>query len=177
MAGLPGVGKSAIAEGLVRALDGVLFSVDPVEAALLRAGVDRSEPTGLAAYVVVEDLARIQLRLGRPVVVDAVNAVEPARAQWRELAAEQRVPMTFVEVVCSDPAEHRRRLAGRDRGLVGFPEPTWEDVGRRRGEFEEWSHDDRVLIDSMQPLERCVAGVLDQLSERTGSSERTAPDQ
>ncbi|MEV5321784.1 AAA family ATPase [Streptomyces sp. NPDC052687] len=49
MAGLPAAGKSSVAEGLGRALPAAVVSVDPVEAAMWRAGVDRGQPTGLAA--------------------------------------------------------------------------------------------------------------------------------
>jgi predicted kinase len=76
MAGLPGSGKSTVAEGLGRRLAAPVLSVDPVESALWRAGISREEPTGLAAYVVVEAMAADVLALGQTVVVDAVNDVE-----------------------------------------------------------------------------------------------------
>lgn len=78
MVGLPAPGKSAVAEDLARALDCAVLSVDPVEAAMWRAGISPQQPTGLAAYLVVEALASEQLALDHDVVIDAVNAVEPA---------------------------------------------------------------------------------------------------
>ncbi|NUS77369.1 MAG: AAA family ATPase, partial [Streptomyces sp.] len=57
MAGLPGTGKSSVAEALGRALAAPVVSVDPIEAAMWRAGVGRDQPTGLAAYVVAEAVA------------------------------------------------------------------------------------------------------------------------
>ncbi|MFF1839063.1 AAA family ATPase [Streptomyces sp. NPDC058231] len=57
MAGLPGVGKSSVAEALGRRLAAPVVSVDPIEAAMWRAGVARDQPTGLAAYVVAEAVA------------------------------------------------------------------------------------------------------------------------
>jgi hypothetical protein len=86
MAGLPGSGKSAVAEAVGRALKLPVLSVDPIEAAMCRAGIERTQPIGLAAYVVAEAVAGDILALGQSVVVDAVNAVEPARQMWRELA-------------------------------------------------------------------------------------------
>ena len=74
LAGLPGSGKSAVAQDLSQALNCAVLSVDPAEAAMWRAGVSKSEPTGLAAYMVVEALAAEQIALGRDVIVDAVNA-------------------------------------------------------------------------------------------------------
>src|SRR5215475_13842659 len=102
MAGLPGAGKSTVADGLAAALSGVVISVDPIESAMWTAGVDTDQPTGLAAYVVADVLARTNLALGHTVIVDAVNSVEPARAQWREIGRQLDVPVHFIEVICSD---------------------------------------------------------------------------
>ncbi|MCK6079801.1 AAA family ATPase [Microbacterium sp. EYE_5] len=152
LAGLPASGKSAIAVRLATELRCAILSVDPIEAALWRAGIDRGQPTGLAAYVVAEDLAREQLRIGADVIVDAVNDAELARQQWRSLAAEQRVAIAFVEVICSDPEEHRRRLETRRRPLAGFAEPTWDAVRARSVGFDGWT-DARLTIDSMLSLD------------------------
>lgn len=162
MAGLPGAGKSTVAHGLVRALRCALLSVDPIEAAMWRAGVARTQPTGLAAYVVADDLAREQLLLGNDALVDAVNDVPEARGQWEALAADLAVPLAFVEVYCSEPATHRLRLQERRRGIVGFPEPSWESVVDRKVDFDTWN-DPRLRLDSMQPLAENIAIALDHI--------------
>ncbi|MBB2923265.1 AAA family ATPase [Cellulomonas cellasea] len=168
MAGLPGAGKSAVADAVGRALDATVLSVDPVEAAMWRAGVGRDQPTGIAAYVVVEAVARHQLALGRTVVVDAVDAVDEARGQWRDLARTAGVPLHFVEVGCSDTALHRRRLEGRRRDIEGFAEPTWESVQQVRREYAPWV-DAPLRVDSVRPLDEVVAAVLGHVrpGERT----------
>ena len=162
MAGLPGSGKSTIAAAAARHLTCAMVSVDPLEAAMWLAGIDRDQPTGLAAYVVAEAVAREQLHLGHDVIVDAVNDVEPARQQWRELAAQMNVRMLFVEIVASDPVEHRRRLEARRRDIEGFPEPSWESIDARRVGFAEWE-DDRIrldfLMDASANAELIVAAV------------------
>ena len=162
MAGLPGAGKSAVAEDLGRALRCAVLSVDPIEAAMWRAGVARDQPTGLAAYVVAEALAAEQLALGLDVIVDAVNDVEAARGQWRSLAARVGVPLRFIEVRCSEVAEHRRRLASRVRLIEGFSEPTWESVQERRAAFDAWT-EDRLVLDAMAPHEANVDLARDYL--------------
>lgn len=163
MAGLPAAGKSSVAEGLARALGCAVLSVDPVEAAMWRAGVGQDQPTGLAAYVVVEVLAAEQLALGHDVVVDAVNAVEAAREQWRGLAKRTGSVLRFIEVRCSDEGEHRRRLEGRERGIDGFPEPSWGSVQARRAGFGDWA-DDRLELDSMAALDDNVRRAVDYLA-------------
>jgi predicted kinase len=168
MAGLPGVGKSTLAEHLAVLLDVAVVSVDPIESAILSAGVRAGEPTGLAAYLVAETIAEGMLATGQSVMVDAVNAVEPARLQWLALAERAEVPVRVIEVVCSRPDLHRERLESRNRGLSHFPEPTWQAVGHLVEEYAEWSGETgampRVTVDSVLPLGRIVDDALAFLS-------------
>lgn len=150
MSGLPGTGKSTIAEQLARELPAPVLPVDPVEVAMWSAGIERDQPTGLAAFVVVGALAARMLGLGQTVVVDAVNDAEMARQQWRDLAARLEVALRFVEVVCSDPDLHRQRLAGC-RDIAGAAEPTWESVEARREGFAGWD-EERLVLDSVEPV-------------------------
>ncbi len=162
MAGLPGAGKSTLAQALARTLQAALLSVDPVEAAMWHAGVDRAQPTGLAAYVVVEAVASQQLALGSTVIVDAVNDVDAARQQWVDLARRHGLVPHFVEVVCSDALTHRRRLEARRRDIDGFSEPSWESVQHRAQTQAPWRQD-RLVLDSMRAVGHNLDLLLDQL--------------
>jgi predicted kinase len=165
MAGLPGAGKSSVAEALGRGLAAPVVSVDPIEAAMWRAGVARDQPTGLAAYVVAGAVAGGVLALGQSVIADAVEA---AREQWRSRAARHGVPVVFIEVVCSDPVVHRRRLEGRSRGIEGFPEPEWEAVQRLRAEFAPWTGH-RLVLDAVIDVPSNVAAALEFLATASAS--------
>ncbi|MFF4402272.1 AAA family ATPase [Streptomyces sp. NPDC001480] len=164
MAGLPAAGKSSVAERLGRALPAAVVPVDPIEAAMWSAGVDRGQPTGLAAYLVAEAVADGVLALGQSVIIDAVNAVEAARQQWRTLADRHRVPVVFVEVVCSDLRVHQQRLERRSRGIVGFEEPTWQAIQERRAEYEPWT-EHRLVLDSIADLASNVTKAQEHLTE------------
>jgi predicted kinase len=163
IAGLPGSGKSTLALDLGGALGCAVLGVDQAEAAMWRAGVSPSGPTHHAAYLVVGALAAEQLALGHRVIVDAVNGPEPARAQWRDLAAQMNADLKFIVVDCSDDRVFRDRLAHRIRPIDGYPEPTWEGVLRRRREFPPWT-DDRLSIDSVNSRETNLQAALDYLS-------------
>ena len=162
LAGLPGSGKSTIARALGHRLPAPVLSVDPIEAALLRSGVGPDQPTGLAAYVAAEAMATEVLSLGQTVVVDAVNDAAEARDQWRNLAQRQGVPLVWIEVVCSDPDLHRRRLEGRRRDLPGLPEPTWASLEARRPGLAAWT-DERLVLDSVREPEGNVEVALEHL--------------
>jgi predicted kinase len=155
MMGLPGTGKSAVAEGVARAIAAPVFSVDPLEGTLNRAGITREHRSDYAVYDLVAMLARSQLALGQSAVVDAVNSIELVRAWWRDLAAEFGVPRPLIECVCMDHALHRRRLEGRQRDVPGFlyeDEAAWPAVERRRAEYETCG-DDRLILDAVNPLD------------------------
>jgi predicted kinase len=152
LAGLPATGKSTLARRLATDLAAVWLRVDGIEASLLRAGLPRSFETGLAAYVVAGNLAREHLGLGRDVIVDAVNGVEPARRTWRELETACGADRFVIETVCPDLAEHRRRLESRGDPTPPLPAPTWDEVRRRA--YAPWT--EPVLeLDTTRPFETC----------------------
>jgi predicted kinase len=162
LSGLPGSGKSTVAEGLSRTLSIPLFSVDPIEAAMWRGGLSKDQ-TGIAAYDVAITLADEHLRLGHSVIVDAVNPVEAPRAAWRSLATKYRAEMKIIECVCADEAVHRQRIEARVRNIAGMPEISWDRVQRRRVEYEAWT-DARLTLDtSAKSADQLLAEALDYL--------------
>jgi predicted kinase len=150
MAGLPGSGKSTLAEIIGARMGATTVSVDPIEASILKAGIDSDQPTGLAAYLVAETMAEQVLLAGHSVIVDAVNAVEPARLQWRDLAARSGVKLRVIEAVCSDEELHKSRLAKRDVVLTAYA------VEQSIDEYAEWKGAcaslPRVTIDTAAPI-------------------------
>ena len=156
MAGLPGAGKSTIAEVLGGRLSASVVSVDPIESAILEAGIDSDQPTGLAAYLVAETIAGLVLESGHHVIVDAVNGVDPAREQWVDLARSRSETLRFIEVICSDPELHRERLEARGRRLPHLNEPSWHAVEQSLDEYSPWAGASasvpRITLDSVRPL-------------------------
>jgi predicted kinase len=157
--GLPGTGKSTLARGVASHLQAAFVRVDELEAAMGRAGIAHDQPIGLAAYVVAETLAEACLTSGVAVVIDAVNAAPKARGAWRDLAARTGSPLRIVEVVCSDNAEHRRRVEARRPDIEGFDVPTWQDVLDRH--YEPWS-EPRLIVDTANDGNH-VAAIIDHI--------------
>ena len=58
------------------------------------------------------------------------------------------------------------RLEARVRHIDGFPEPTWEEVTATQADWEAWP-DQRLLLDSINPLDINVQRVLQHVSNRT----------
>jgi len=163
VSGLPGAGKSSLADALGGMLGATVLSVDPIEAAIWRCGIPPSFETGVAAYEVVAIVAEHQLRLGLTAIADSVSSLEVARSMWRLAASRADAALRVIEVICSDAEVHRKRLMSRDRGIAGFPEPSWDDVEARRAEWEPWT-DDHLVIDTMRGVDENLAVALRYLS-------------
>lgn len=166
MAGLPGTGKSTIGQVVASRLGIPVVSVDLIETAILKAGIDAEQPTGLAAYLVAEALTEKLLLVGGTAVVDAVNAATPAREQWVALAARLEVPIRFIEVVCSDPEVHRARIEKWQKSMPHH-QLSWNAVEQSFDDYAEWSGPSgavaRITLDSVEQLgvnvERAIAFV------------------
>jgi predicted kinase len=139
--GLPGVGKTAIARELARALGAVHLRIDSIEQALSNAG-GRVEGEG---YDIACAVAEDNLRVGRTVIADCVNPWRLTRSAWRSVAERVGVAALDVEIVCSDAAEHRRRVELRQPDIPGHILPTWQDVVER--DYHAWDRD-RLVVDT-----------------------------
>ena len=136
--GLPGSGKSTLAEQVSKKIKIPIFSVDPIESAIIKSGIEKSFETGYAAYLVAENMAIEQLKLGISVIIDAVNSVKEAHEIWINLAKKYNVKLFIIECVCTNLSIHKERIESRTRNIYGIPEVTWSDVEKRRNEYLNW---------------------------------------
>jgi len=145
LGGLPGTGKTTIARELVAHLGGAAYlRIDTIEQALRSTGVLPGD-VGPAGYVVAYELARSNLSLGQTVVADCVNPLPVTREAWRAVAADVSSRIVEVEVVCSDEAEHRRRVEQRSIDVPGLVPPTWAAV--QQHDYAPWSTQ-RLVVDT-----------------------------
>ncbi|GAA4739909.1 AAA family ATPase [Modestobacter marinus] len=144
--GLPGVGKTSVARAVAGELRAAHLRVDAFEVALLRQGlVPGAAEVGAHGYDLALAAADTCLTAGTDVLVDAVFDVAAARRPFRDLAAGHGVPVHWVRLICTDRAEHRRRVEGRSADLPGHVVPTWEQVRARR--VDQW-HERHTVVDT-----------------------------
>lgn len=161
VSGLPGTGKSTIAEAIAENLHLPIFSVDPIESSILESGITKSFETGLAAYLVAKKLAAEQLKLGISVIIDAVSPVKEARDMWHELEKKNNTELIIIECVI-DEQVHKKRIEARVRNMHGIPDVTWEDVQNRKKEYLTWE-EKRLVIDTAKTHEENVQEALNYI--------------
>ncbi|MEM7113898.1 MAG: AAA family ATPase [Chloroflexota bacterium] len=155
--GLPGTGKSSIAEAVGRQLQIPVFAKDWLESALRRSGFQ--ENTGYAGYELLTTLAERQLRLGQSAILDSVASITAVRQKWRTLVQTHDADWCVIESVCSDIPLHQARLANRQRHIPDWAELSWEEVERVRGYFVPWD-EERLILDAKRPLAENIASAL-----------------
>ena len=151
--GLPGAGKTTIARELARQIGAAYVRIDSIEYAIRESGVvkgDLYDAGYRAAYATAED----NLRLGLSVVADSVNPLPITREAWRAVAGRAGVPVLELEVVCSDPIEHRRRVETRGSDFPGWT-MTWQEVLDR--DYRSWDAEPIVLDTASMSAEDHVA--------------------
>lgn len=159
-AGLPGAGKSTIAQALARRLGAIWLRADSIEQAIKASGVvpgDLKDAGYRAAQAVAED----NLRLGRDVVADCVNDWQVARDGWQLAGERAGAEVAWVEVVCSDLAEHRARVETRVVNVPGLTPPDWAAVIGR--EYHPWDRERLVVDTAKRSVDACMDEVLTAL--------------
>jgi len=155
--GLPGTGKTSIARALAGRLGAIYLRIDTIEQAIMDSSVappSVEEAGYLAAYGVAKD----NLALGRCVVADSVNPIAWTRDAWLAVAESVPVPAFEVEIICSDAAEHRRRVEARQADIPGHIVPTWQEVEAR--DYHPWDRAHLVVDTAGRSIERCVEDIL-----------------
>lgn len=159
VSGLPGTGKSMLAETLAKHLHIPVFAKDWLEASLLRSSLtptSAEKPLGFAGYDLLTTLAERQLMLDQSVILDSVASTETIRNTWRELAKQFHADWRVIECICTDESLHRSRLELREHRIPGWHELTWSDVQKVEQYYATWE-EERLILDMVYPFEENFA--------------------
>ncbi|AZC30426.1 AAA family ATPase [Pseudomonas chlororaphis] len=156
--GLPGSGKTTIARALASHLRATYLRIDTIEQTLRDGGLAE---VGKAGYEVAIALARSNLALGNRVVADCVNPVAESRQAWQGIAKAEQSPLLNVEVVCTDIAEHRRRVESRGADVPGLRPPSWQSVLDH--DYQAWSSECLRLDSFLLSPAEAVRVILEHL--------------
>jgi len=154
LAGLPGTGKSTIARALAAEFHAVWLRIDSIEQAIRASGPvgDDLRDTGYrVAYAVAED----NLRHGLTVIGDSVNPWMLTRNAWRDVGLRVGARVLEIETICSDRAEHRRRIESRLIDVPGLVGPDWHAVVSR--DYHAWDREHLTVDTATRDLDACVS--------------------
>lgn len=167
--GLPGTGKSTVAEIVADAVSASVLSHDWAMSGLRRypeieAALGTMDPPGHRAvgWSILGSLARLQLRHDRWAVLDGV-ARAPEIDGCRAAAEAEGGGMVVIVTECSDETIHRHRIETRQRDIPDWYELTWSQVERSRATWEP-PEGAAVFLDTAAP----VSAVVERLRDRFG---------
>jgi predicted kinase len=162
--GLPGCGKSTIAQALAKRLGAAYLRIDSIE----RAIVDAQIEPGAAGYFVAYRLAADNLRSGLTVIADSMNPLRITRDAYRQVAEQVGVAFLEVELICSDKIEHRRRVETRSATVEGLVLPSWEAVEAKQ--YEPWDRAHLQIDTAKLPIAESLELLAAEV-ERMGASQ------
>ena len=165
VSGLPATGKSTIARALAERTRTSYVRVDRIEQAIV-AGTELTHPVGPVGYVVAHQLAAEQLGLGLDVIVECVNPLALTRDAWVDTADRAGAAIVEVELVCSDPVEHRHRVESRPSDVASLTKPTWVEVQARA--YEPWTRPRLVIDTASATTESAVARIAAAMAAPRG---------
>ncbi|MEK6337290.1 MAG: AAA family ATPase [Acidobacteriota bacterium] len=157
--GLPGSGKSSLAQMVARERRAVYLRIDTIEQGLRDLCAIQVQGEG---YRLAHRIAADNLCVGMSVVADSCNPIELTRREWQQVALDALADYVNIEVICSDSSEHRLRAETRGAEVSGLKLPTWNEIENR--DYHDWSVE-RIIVDTAgRSKPECASELLSKLS-------------
>jgi predicted kinase len=157
--GLPGTGKSALADRLAQDLRWPLLRIDDM-AACLPLEMDRNTTAfwdqAISALLLI---AEAQLKLGVSVIADSIF-MNLERFHAGKIAHQYNARLVPVYTFVSDEATWKERVNARSPGSKpGDGATSWSEVQDQRRSFRPWRPGTALFVDTIQPLDECYEAV------------------
>ena len=162
--GLPGTGKSTVAERIGELLPARLLRTDVVRKELFPEPTYAAEESA-AVYDELFERAEARLDAGEHVVLDATFRRAALRERAAEVAERAGVEFRLVRVVCAEPVV-RERIRKREREEDDESDADFAVYNQLKAEFEPIEGDDHLVVDNSGPL----AETLDAVDEAFGAA-------
>ena len=154
--GLPGTGKSTLANRLARELRWPLLRIDDVVGDIPdNAGIDFWD----SRVQVLLELCEAQLELGIDVIADSVF-MNTDRYHAQAIARKHQAHFRPIHTYISDDEIWEARLTVRYIELNNPAVSTWEQVKHQRNHFRTWDPDTALFVDALNSPEENYAKVL-----------------
>jgi predicted kinase len=150
--GVPGTGKTTLAELLSKEVEATCFSKDKLEAAILRRGLASKDSLNGVGYELLSEIAQTELDHNRSVILDSVASSQRVIEFWPHIIAQS---IYYIECICSSEELHKERVESRSRNIAGWYEMTWNDILKIKKSYLPFS-ENRLVLDSVNDLSQNV---------------------
>ena len=164
--GLPGTGKSTLANRLARELRWPLLCIDDVVGEV-------PENTGIPFWdskvKILLRLTEVQLDLGLNVIVDSVF-MNMDRHHAQELALKYNARFLPIYVHVTDDRVWEQRVTARYDEMDNKDVATWKRIQHQRERFRDWEPDTALFIDSLHPVDQNYEMRLNFVTQESASN-------
>lgn len=166
-AGAPGVGKSTLARAVARDLAATYLDKDTIKDAALNLGREMkveniNQFAGALSYTLLIPLARDNLTLGTPVVIDSPASYRAFQDAVEELVRGVRVNFKLIECITTDEALLRERIERRAPDMPEHRVRDWDQYQQARERMERLSGP-RLVIDTAESLQTNLKKIMNAL--------------
>jgi len=165
--GLPGTGKSALADHLARELRWPLLRIDDVAG---NVPPDADYRFWDEKILLLLTIAEEQLKLGINVIADSVF-MGADRVHAQEITQKQGAIFRPVYCFVSDEVLWEKRVTKRYDAAQNSNVASWGQIQHQRQWFAPWESGTGLFVDAVNPVEQNYAKVLEYVSSPTVSLE------
>lgn len=149
--GLPGAGKTSLAQALAKRLKYPLFAKDRLQSQLRALGL--TGRVGKEGYELILDLAEQQLALGVGAILDGVFPLEGYRKDAATIAETHGAEFRVIYCFCSDEQLWQERMQNRRQYVPHWSPVGWDEVLKIRAYFAPWDNDKALFLDAINDFE------------------------
>jgi predicted kinase len=161
--GLPGTGKSALANRLARELRWPLLRIDDVATPIPENADYRFWDEKILTLLTI---AEAQLELGLSVIADSVF-MGADRVHAQEIAKKHAAFFRPIYCYVSDESLWEKRVTERVEALQNPHVATWDRIQHQRQWFMPWQEKTALFIDAVNPIEQNYSKVLEFVTNPT----------
>ena len=163
--GLPGTGKSTLANHLARDLRWPLLRIDDVAG---KVPSDADYHFWDEKILILLTIAEEQLKLGVNVIADSVF-MGADRVHAQEIASKHGAIFRPIYCFVSDEAKWKKRVTEQVESAQDSDVASWEQIQHQRQWFVPWESDTGLFIDAVAPVERNYAKVYEFVESQSVS--------
>lgn len=164
IAGLPGTGKTTLAEALARHLSIPMLCPECIREELLPPRLQNAHPSRDELIALAFRIAERQLKLGVSIILESQFPGHADRQNASDMAQTVAADFCPIYVHVSNELTWKKRLLLRIENASPHETFTgWQEIVQMRRSYDEWNPQTTLYVDTAMPLEENLPLVVDYL--------------